>query len=144
VKVESSVVSHFTASKVPDLEREAKAFGKYLIGEEISEAAIHLYLEAHKTNSFELDEKETRLLKFIYKHPGFTGMIDGGLALQKKDSTIRKKIFFMLAILETFPEYSRHYLFPDPASAENLLEFFLFGVRGVMRMVLGYLVVKIA
>jgi hypothetical protein len=117
VKVESSVVSHFTASKVPDLEREAKAFGKYLIGEEISEAAMHLYLEAHKTNSFELDEKET---------------------------TVRKKIFFMLAILETFPEYSRHYLFPDPASAENLLEFFLFGVRGVMRMVLGYLVVKIA
>jgi hypothetical protein len=133
-----------TASAYPDLEREAKIFGKYLIGEEISEAAIRLYVEAHRSNSFTLDEKEIKLLKLIYMHPGFTGMIDGGLALQKKDSTIRKKIFFMLAILETFPEYSRHYLFPEPASAKNTLEFFIFGVRGVIRMVLGYLVVKIA
>lgn len=128
----------------PDLEREAKIFGRYLIGEEIGEAAIHLYREAHRTNPFELDEKEVRLLKIIYRRPGFTGLIDGGLALQKKDSTIRKKIFFMLAILETFPDYARHYLFPEPASASNVFEFFLFGVRGVFRMILGYLVVKIA
>ncbi len=128
----------------PDLEREAKIFGRYLIAEEISKAAVRLYLEAHKANSFTLNEKETRLLTLIYKHPSLTGMIDGGLALQKKDSTIRKKIFFMLAILETFPEYSQHYLFPDPASAKNLLGFFISGARGVIRMMLGYLVVKIA
>jgi len=133
-----------TETAYPDLEREAKIFGSYLIGEEISEAAIRLYVEAHKTNSFELDEKENRLLKFIYKHPGITGMIDGGLALQKKDSTIRKNIFFMLAILETFPEYSRYYLFPEPTSAKNIFEFFIFGVRGVIRMVLGFIVAKFA
>jgi hypothetical protein len=133
-----------TASAYPDLEQEAKIFGKYLLGEEISEAAICLYVDAHKTNPFELDEKETRLLERIYLHPGLTGLIDGGLAIQKKDSTIRKKIFFMLAILETFPEYTRHYLFPVPASAKNLWEFFIFGARGVLRMIIGYLVVKIA
>lgn len=133
-----------TARTYPDLEREAEIFGRYLIGEEISETAIRLYLEAHKTNSFVLDEKETRLLRLIYRHPGLTGVIDGGFALQKKDSTIRKKVFFMLAILETFPEYSRHYLFPQPASVKNIFEFFIFGVRGVLRMILGYLVVKLA
>jgi hypothetical protein len=126
-----------------DLEREAKIFGRYLIGEEISETAIRLYLEAHKINSFTPDEKEIRLLKLINWQPGLIGMIDGGLALQKKNSTIRKKIFFMLAIMETLPEYYHYYFFPDPVSAKNFLEFIISGVRGVIRMSLGYLLVKI-
>jgi hypothetical protein len=128
---------------VPDLEREASIIGKYLIGEDISEAAIHLYLEAHKTNSLEIDRTETRLLRLIYKYPGCIGMIDGGLALHKKDAVIRKKIFLLLAILETFPEYARHYLFPDTVSAKNLVGFFLIGMRGILRMIIGSLVVKI-
>lgn len=131
-----------TVSAFPDLEREAKIFGRYLIGEEVNEAVIGLYRDAHHANPFELAEKETRLLKLIYIHPGLTGMVDGGLALQNKDSAIRRKIFFMLAILETFPEYSRHYLFPEPATPNSFLVFFLSGVRGVLRMVFGYLLVK--
>jgi len=133
-----------TGNVQPDLEREARIFGRYLIGEEIKEEAIRLYLDAHQMNRFDLSEKETRLLRLIHRHPALTGMIDGGLALQNKDSAIRRKIFFLLAILETFPEYSRHYLFPEPASIKNILSFFLSGVRGVLRMILGYLLVKAA
>jgi hypothetical protein len=126
-----------------DLEREARIFGRYLIGEEICEAAICLYLEAHKSNAFASDKREARLLKLIDRYPSLTGMIDGGLALQKRNSTIRKKIFFMLAILETFPEYSHYYLFPAPPSVKFFLDFFISGVRGVIRMGVGYLLVKI-
>lgn len=133
-----------TTGAFPDLEREAKIFGRYLIGEEVNEAVTRLYLDAHRANPFELDEKETRLLKLIYRHPGLTGMIDGGLALQNKGSAIRRKIFTMLAILETFPEYSQHYLFPESVPAKSLVVFFLSGLRGVFRIILGFLLVKIA
>lgn len=133
-----------TGTGQPDLEREARIFGRYLIGEEIKEEAIRLYLDAHQGNRFNLSEKEARLLRLIHRHPALTGMIDGGLALQNKESAIRRKIFFLLAILETFPEYSRHYLFPEPASIKNIVSFFTSGVRGVLRMILGYLLVKAA
>jgi hypothetical protein len=125
-----------------ELELEARIFGKHLIGEEINAMAVSLYVNAHAKSNFEFHGNDLKLLKFILKYPSAAGMIDGGLALQKRDSVIRKKIFYMLAILETIPEYSRYFLSPK-LSISNALEFLLFGIRGVFRMVLGYFFIRI-
>ena len=124
-----------------DLEVEARVFGKYLIGQEISKTVINLYKMAHVETSFEFFENDSRILKFILKHPSFVGIVDGGLAIHKEDSVIRKKIFYLLAILEAMPEYS-HYFLSTKSFMRNILEFLLFGIRGVYRMVSGYILIK--
>lgn len=121
-----------------ELTAEAKAFGKYLLGEEVNARAVSLYIAAHDQAQFESDAQDRRLLKFILQYPACIGFIDGGLALRKNKSVVRKKIFYMLAILEAMPEYARHFLF-DGSPFTNALRLIFFGARGVMRMIVGYL-----
>ena len=124
-----------------DLELEARIFGKYLIGKEISKTVIHLYKKSHVESKFEFFGNDSRILEFILKHPSFVGIVDGGLAIQKKDSVIRKKIYYMLAILETIPEYSQYFL-STKSFMRNTMDFLLYGIRGVYRMIFGYLLIK--
>lgn len=119
-----------------ELTAEAKAFGNYLVGEEVNARAVGLYLAAHEQAPFESDAQDRRLLKFMLRHPGLIGVIDAGLAIRKNKSCVRKKLYTMLAILESMPEYARHFLF-DGTPFTNALRLFFFGARGVLRMIVG-------
>jgi hypothetical protein len=123
-----------------NIEMEARIFTKYLIAEDANEKVLFLYRDLHNKVHFEFDEKESKMYFFLLKHPAFLGIIDGGLALHDKNSIIRKKLFYLLAILETIPEYSNHYMIHE-ASLKDFLFFLLFGIRGVYRMILGYILV---
>jgi hypothetical protein len=121
-----------------ELTAEAKAFGKYLLGEQVNARAVTLYLAAHDQTQFESDAQDRRLLTFMLQHPSLIGVIDAGLAIRKDKSYVRKKLYYMLAILEAMPEYAKYFLF-DGSPLTNALRLFFFGVRGVMRMIVGYL-----
>ena len=121
-----------------ELTAEAKAFGKYLLGEEVNARAVTLYLAAHDQTQFESDAHDRRLLMFMLQHPALIGIIDAGLAIRKNKSCVRKKLYYMLAILEAMPEYAKYFLF-DGSPFTNAFRLVLFGARGVMRMVVGYL-----
>lgn len=116
---------------------EARIFGKFLIGENINDRAIDLYITAHSNTSFELDKKDQRLLKFMLKYPFWVGCIDGGLALLKRRSNLRKKIFFLLAILEADPDYVDRFLIQRKGIFSDLFGTAVYGIRGVYRAVLG-------
>ena len=121
-----------------ELTAEAKAFGKYLLGEQVNARAVSLYLAAHDQTQFESDAQDRRLLKFMLQHPALIGVIDAGLAIRKNKSCVRKKLYYMLAILEAMPEYAKYFLF-DGSPLTNVLRLFFFGARGVIRMIFGYL-----
>ncbi len=127
----------------PDLEREARIFSRYLVGEDVSEGPLSLYKRAHGTDEFPLDHAEERLLRLIYRHPRLLGIVDGGLAVARRESTIRKKLFYMLGILEATPEFADHYLFPARPRLRGLPTLVLFGSRGVARMLIGYVIVRL-
>lgn len=120
-----------------ELTTEAKAFGKYLVGEEVNARAVSLYLAAHDQTQFESDAQDLRMLKFMLQHPSLIGVVDAGLAIRKNKSCVRKKLYYMLAILEAMPEYAQHFLF-DGSPFTNALRLFFFGARGVMRMIVGF------
>ena len=120
-----------------DLTTEAKAFGKYLVGEEVNARAVSLYLAAHDQTQFESDAQDLRMLKFMLQHPSLIGVIDAGLAIRKNKSCVRKKLYYMLAILESMPEYAQHFLF-EGTPLTNAMRLFFFGARGVMRMLVGF------
>ena len=120
-----------------DLTTEAKAFGKYLVGEEVNARAVSLYLVAHDQTQFESDAQDLRMLKFMVQHPSLIGVIDAGLAIRKNKSCVRKKLYYMLAILESMPEYAQLFLF-EGTPLTNALRLFFFGARSVMRMIVGF------
>lgn len=121
-----------------ELTAEAKAFGRYLLGREVNARAVTLYLAAHDQTQFESDAQDRRLLKFMLRHPALIGVIDAGLAIRKNKSCVRKKLYYMLAILEAMPEYAKYFLF-EGSPLTNAFRLVFFGARGVMRMVVGYL-----
>ena len=120
-----------------DLTAEAKAFGNYLLGKEVNARAVSLYLAAHDQTQFESDAQDLRILKFMLRHPSLIGAVDAGLAIRKNKSCVRKKLYYMLAILESMPEYAQHFLC-EGTPLTNALRFFFFGARGVMRMIVGF------
>jgi hypothetical protein len=123
-------------------ENEAKILCKYLINRNINFQAQELYKKAITIHNFQPDVKDQRLESLAFKHPYFIGFIDGGMALVLKQSTLRKKIFLMLAILETIPEYSDMYLSKEQSFTE-FLKMIYFGIRGVIRGIFGLILVKI-
>ncbi len=92
------------------LTREAIAFTRYLISEDVDAQSIELYSKAQQKLNITLSENEDQRLNFMLNHAFIIGMIDGALALQSPQSGIRKKIYIMLAILESDPNYAKHFL----------------------------------
>ncbi len=66
------------------------------------------------------------------------GAIDAGLALVKPSSTIRKRIFIMLSILEASPHHTGHFL-PEPFKTYNLIKMVLRMIVTVFRTASGLL-----
>lgn len=126
------------------LAAEARIFGKYLIGEEINKRAVTLYLDAHRKVNFDLDEKDRLLLDLILKRRFPAGYVDGGLALLRKRSNLRKKIYYLLAILETMPEYAEHFMDVKKTPLQSAVEIIWFGARGVFRACVGVVLCVLA
>jgi hypothetical protein len=116
---------------------EARIFGSYLIGEMLNEKAVNLYVQAHRTTAFVLDEKDQRLLKLVLTYPFLLGSVDGGLALFKRRSHLRKKLYFLLAILETIPQYAQKFLSQKRPFPLAVFQLALFGMRSVIRALTG-------
>ena len=123
-------------------EKEAKIIGRYLLGKEINNQPIALYKTAIEKHNFQPGPKDHGLESFAFRYPVFFGFIDGGMALVNKQSLLRKKIFLMLAILETIPEHSDMYLSKERSFVE-FIKMILAGVRGLVRGVFGLILVKI-
>lgn len=121
---------------------EAKIIGRYLIGITPSSFACELYASNINNLHFCVEPLDLQLWKFILKHPFFIGFIDAGLFFVNKDSSIRKRIFVMLAVLNTIPQYYSFF----STSHHHLFYFFkvmLVGFRSIYRGVIGFFLIKI-
>ena len=104
---------------------EAQVLSRYLTGKEIPERAVGLYTDAlSKLGLLDLGPEGNRLWKRMMQYPYIIGPIDSALALDQPHSPVRKRIYVMLAILETQPELSALFL-PVPFSKRDTLLTFL-------------------
>lgn len=122
-----------------DTAKEAKVLGKYLISKEVNNQTVALYEKAVVLRDFKRTTKDKKIEAFAVKFPFLLGFIDGGLALVFKSAVLRKKIFIMLAVLETIPEYSNKFLIEKTSFTILILN----GIRGVYRGLVGVLLIKI-
>jgi len=121
---------------------EAKIFGKYLIGMNINAAACDLYCQAIESRKLISDVKEKKIEIFIKRFPFWIACIDAVLAMTNKQSSFRKKLLVMLAVLESLPEYSSFFL-PKKYSFFSFYKIFAVGVRSVLRFIIGYIIIHL-
>jgi Mg2+ and Co2+ transporter CorA len=120
---------------------EALVFGQYLIGQTINDATVERYNRAIEKLNYQADEWEQAIVEKAVRKPSLIPYYDAAMALRHRNALLRKKIFVMLAILETRPEYADYFL-----SKEYPKSYFLnvigIGVRSVYRAVVGLLIYR--
>ena len=111
---------------------EGEVLGTYVLGRTPNRKSMMLYEEAMRELHLALDTKEENLMRFMMEHQSAVQWIDSGLALFKKQSSVRKRILVMSAILETQPEYADLF-FPERASIVSILwRGFCAGCKGII------------
>ncbi|MBC8147943.1 MAG: hypothetical protein H8E98_08185 [Bacteroidetes bacterium] len=124
-----------------DIQKQAEIYCKYLIGKKPNSKTISLFEDAMKKLDFQANKKDKKIENFACKFPFLLPTIDGGLALIRKNSIVRKKAFTMLAILETIPEYSDKFLSKKRSIWYNTVIVFIVFIS-FLRGVFGVVLVK--
>lgn len=119
---------------------QASIFTRYLCGQDATEAIASRYSQALDATTAFFSHNDQQLLDFIEKHPWSVGSIDGALALVRPNSEVRRRIFLLLALLESSTDYTSYFL-PQDRSAWYLLAIFGDGLRAVYRVFIGSVIV---
>ncbi|HTE57616.1 MAG TPA: hypothetical protein VK694_02645 [Verrucomicrobiae bacterium] len=124
------------------LKKEAKSFARYLVRQEPSRQVIARYTEALAHNPPSISATDIHLLEFIRKHPWSLGCIEAGLALRQPHSEVRRRLYIMLAILESSPDHTAAFL-PQERSAWYIVPLALAGLRAVGKALVGVIMVGV-
>lgn len=90
----------------PPFIHEARVLAKYLTGRAASPRVVLLYTEALEKMPMEEDPRQQHTWQWCMRHPWALKYIDAGLAWPQRYHALRKRIYIMLAILETQALYS--------------------------------------
>lgn len=122
--------------------KEVSVFCRYLSGKKATPTVALLYAEAIQKRFIPLTKKDERILNFLLNKPFFIGCVDGAMAFFAKDSAVRKRIFIMLAVLETLPEYAAGFL----SRKHSFWYLFAIGARAfraVYRLIFGFVILRL-
>lgn len=89
---------------------EAQKLSRYLIGEDCPEATVQHYAAAVQKLFAILTPDQQRVWDRMMRWPIYMKLIDSGLAVTYPQSPLRKRIFIMLTLLESRPEFTRYFL----------------------------------
>lgn len=124
-----------------DLEQEAKTLTNYLTGTIPSAHVSQLYSTALQANTpTDISTGEQKAMRFAFRHPRFLGAIDGALALTNPNAELRRRIYYMFAILETTPEHAEIFLSRRANYPIALIGATIIALRAVLRIITGLVI----
>jgi hypothetical protein len=124
------------------LKKEAKQFARYLVGQEPDRQIISRYVTAMQHNAPAVSAGDVALLQFVRRHPWSLGAIEAGLALRRPYSEVRRRLYVLLAILESSPHHTTDFL-PQDRSPFYVVVIALVGVRAVCKAAFGIVMVEV-
>ncbi len=128
------VVEEKNAEKSEHLERECKAYTRYLIGNEPTAYVTGKYLQAHQLNpalkTDPVNRLDKLLLSFSSKGSFAAQMVDAYANLFFKDSLFRRKIILMMALLESATPFDADFDTPETSSPIGIVS--RLGGRGLL------------
>lgn len=89
---------------------EAQQLSRYLIGEECPDATVQHYATAVQKLFAILTPDQQKVWDRMLKSRVYMKLIDSGLAVTYPQSPLRKRIFIMLTLLESRPEFTQYFL----------------------------------
>ena len=102
---------------------------------------IERYVGAIRARSDVVSPSDRRLLRRVAAHPFLLGFVDGGLALRRPTSEVRRRLFVMAAVLETNPRDADRYL-PVRRSPLYLVLAGVIAYRAALRAAIGSVLVE--
>lgn len=107
------VSTHVEAS--PDLQAEARIFGRYLGGRMPPPELIDRYVEANRVlRATSVSARDVALVAFVRRHPWTVSCLDAAAGFFARDGLLRSKLLVMAAILEASPAFADEFL-PRPS-----------------------------
>jgi hypothetical protein len=118
---------------------EADRFSRYLVGRSVSDALIDRYVAAMATAPADVG-RDAAHSRFVARHPSMLGFVDGGVALLRRNSTLRWKLNVMSAIIEASPDHADAFL-PDRRGWSSAPPVLIALVRAAIRSAVGVVLV---
>jgi hypothetical protein len=123
------------------LEREARIFGRYLVGREPPPDLVARYRDASRAVfPGPAEPVDAALLAFVRRHPWSVSLLDAAVGLRRPGTLLRNKILVMAAVLEASPLFAEEFLPPAPGPVALVLRVVGLGTLAVGRAALGMLV----
>jgi hypothetical protein len=120
------------------LAAEARVFGRYLVGTEVSTILVDRYVAAsRRVFAGVAAPADAAVLAFARQHPWAVGCLDGAAALRRPASLLRSKLLVMSAICEASPEAGAAFLPRVVAVPWLLVRLGVAGTAAVLQAVVG-------
>jgi hypothetical protein len=118
------------------LQQQATVFGIYFLNQMPHQPVIDLYVKLVCPKDMTADPTEQKLLIFAVRHPWSISFLDGGLVFTRPHAELRRRLYVLLAILESDPAYWDYFL-PRQRSPLYALWIGLVGIRAVCTAMVG-------
>ncbi len=120
------------------LEAEARAFARYLVGREPPAELVARYRDASHALFYEpVDPRETAVVDYARRHPWSLPFLEAASALLRPGSLLRNKVLMMSAVLETSPAFAEEFLPRNTSVGGLVLRVLVEGTGAAVRTVLG-------
>jgi hypothetical protein len=119
----------------PDLQKQAHLFAHYITGlNDVQPTLVKRY--ASFMDSTAPQHRDPRLLEIALKYPFLLPSIDGYCALFDPNNELRRRLYYMFAIIEAAPDHSDKFL-SKQRSWVYLLALGIRGLRAAFRVIIG-------
>ena len=129
------------ADNIKIADREAQILSKYLTGKECPAEIAQYYSEALAKHNAVLSDSQQKTWDKMLATPFYLKLVDSGLAISDPQSSLRKRIFIMLALLETSPLYTEFFL-PQERSILYIIPLGFKAALSALYLVSGTIMVK--
>lgn len=123
-------------------EKEAEIFCRYLIGRPADELTIRLYIKAIEIVPYPLSQSDEKIISFALNNTWSIRMLDAAAALLQPHGELRRRLYYLLSILECNPKHCDLFLTKD-RNPFYLIVILLKGIRSVISALVGIVLLKI-
>ena len=120
---------------------EAEQISNYLLPVPVQDSEKRTYADSMQKLDIRFSKYEQALWNNMLRSKWRMACIDAGLALKQPNNNVRRKLFTMLAILETSPNYTSYFLSQN-FSIFYLFKLFVVVLRAIFRAIVGLIIVN--
>lgn len=121
---------------------QAQVFSNYLVKRSASSHSTKVYKTILQASPAQASSTGVGLLDYALKHPHALPYLDAYLGFFKPTAELRRRVYIMLAVLESEPDYWDYFL-PKKRGSLYLMSVGLIGLRSVFRLLAGTIFVKV-